>query len=65
MKRRDFLTAATLAPIAGMSSLAAAADSNNGRQEYFEFRQYRLHVGPKKRLVGDFLRKVEIPAMNR
>ncbi|MHC4425891.1 MAG: NIPSNAP family protein [Planctomycetota bacterium] len=64
MKRRDFLTAATLAPIAGISSLAAA-DSDNGSQQYFEFRQYRLHVGSKKRLVGDFLRKVGIPAMNR
>jgi hypothetical protein len=51
--------------MAGMSSLAAAADSAGGNREYFEFRQYRLHVGSKKRQVGDFLRKVGIPAMNR
>lgn len=65
MKRREFLTAASLAGIAGMSSLAAAAEGDDGKQEYFEMRQYRLHVGSKKRLLGDFLRKVGIPAMNR
>ncbi|MHC4750404.1 MAG: NIPSNAP family protein [Planctomycetota bacterium] len=65
MKRREFLTAASFAGLAGMSSLAAAAESSDGKQEYYEFRQYRLHVGSKKRLVGDFLRKVGIPAMNR
>jgi len=65
MKRRDFLTAAGFASIAGASLLTAAADSGDDKQEYFEFRQYHLNVGSKKRLVGDFLRKVGIPAMNR
>lgn len=65
MKRREFLMAASIAPIAGVSSLAAAAESGDGKQQYFEFRQYHLNVGSKKRLVGDFLRKVGIPAMNR
>jgi len=65
MKRREFLTAASIAPIAGVSSLAAAAEGGDGKQQYFEFRQYHLHVGSKKRKVGDFLRKVGIPAMNR
>jgi len=64
MKRREFLAAASIAPIAGVSSLAAA-DNGDGKQQYFEFRQYHLNVGSKKRLVGDFLRKVGIPAMNR
>jgi len=64
MKRREFLAAASIAPIAGASSLAVA-DSGDGKQQYFEFRQYHLNVGSKKRLVGDFLRKVGIPAMNR
>jgi len=64
MKRREFLTAASVPIIAGMSSLAAAEDEDDKR-EYFEWRQYRLHVGSKKRLLGDFLRKVGIPAMNR
>lgn len=65
MKRREFLMAASIAPIAGVSSLAAAAESGDGKQQYFEFRQYHLNVGSKKRMVGDFLRKVGIPAMNR
>ncbi len=65
MKRREFLTAASFAGIASMSSLAAAAEGEDGKQEYFEFRKYRLHVGSKKRLLGDFLRDVGIPAMNR
>ena len=43
----------------------AAADSSDGKQQYLEFRQYHLNLGSKKRLVGDFLRKVGIPAMNR
>ena len=64
MKRREFLAAASIAPIAGVSSLAAA-DSSDGKQQYLEFRQYHLNLGSKKRLVGDFLRKVGIPAMNR
>ena len=65
MERREFLTAASLAGIAGASSLAAAASGDEGKQEYYEFREYRLHVGSKKNLVGDFLRDVGIPAMNR
>ena len=65
MKRREFLTAAGVAGMASVSSLATAAGSDDGNQEYYEFRQYYLHVGSKKRLVGDFLRKVAIPAMNR
>ena len=65
MRRREFLTAASLAPIAGVSSLAAASQGGGGEREYLEFRQYRLHVGSKKNLVGNFLRDVGIPAMNR
>jgi hypothetical protein len=63
MKRREFLAAASIAPIAGMSSLAAAG-SGDGKQQYFEFRQYHLNVGSKKNTVGDFLENVGIPAMN-
>jgi len=65
MKRREFLTAASVAGMAGLSPLAAAAEKKDGEREYYEFRQYRLHVGTKKKVVGDFLRKVGIPAMNR
>jgi hypothetical protein len=63
MKRREFLVAAGFAPIAGISSLTAANNSD-GKQQYLEFRQYYLNVGSKKNMVGDFLQNVGIPAMN-
>jgi hypothetical protein len=64
MKRRDFLAAASIAPLTGVSSVAAA-EAGDGKQQYFEFRQYHLNVGSKKNWVGDFLKNVGIPAMNR
>lgn len=65
MNRRDFLTATSFAGISGMGSLAMAEGSEGNKQEYYELRQYHLHVGPKQRLLGDFLRDIGIPAMNR
>jgi len=62
MKRRQFLTAASAAGIAGLTATASAAQ---GKPEYFEFRKYRTHVGSKKNLVGNFLREIAIPAMNK
>lgn len=64
MKRRDFLAAASITPLTGVNSLAAAG-TGDGKQQYFEFRQYHLNVGSKKNWVGDFLQNVGIPAMNR
>ncbi len=63
MNRREFLTTSGAAGMAGMSSLAVGAGA--GGREYFEFRQYRLHTGSKKNQVGNFLRQVGIPALNR
>lgn len=65
MNRREFLTAGSIAGITGMSFSGATAIGGESKQEYLEFRQYRLHVGSKKRLLGDFLRDAGIPAMNR
>jgi len=65
MNRREFLAVAGSTGVVGASSLAVAAGGDDGKQQYFEFREYRLHVGSKKNLVGDFLREVGIPAMNR
>ncbi len=65
MKRREFLTAAAITGIAGMSPSVLASQNENGEREYLEFREYHLHVGSKKNQVGNFLRRVGIPAMNR
>jgi hypothetical protein len=64
MKRRDFLAAASVAPLTGVSSLAMA-NARDGKQQYFEFRKYHLNVGSKKNWLGEFLKNVGIPAMNR
>jgi hypothetical protein len=66
MKRREFLAAAGIAGMAGVSSSANARERRGeGKREYYELRRYHLHVGSKKNLVGDFLQDVGIPAMNR
>jgi len=65
MNRREFLTAGSLAGITGMSLSATTAMGGESKQEYLEFRQYRLHFGSKKNILGNFLRNVGIPAMNR
>ena len=65
VKRRDFLTTSCVAgamPL-GLASAASAADSDP--RQYLELRRYHLHAGPKKGLVGDFLKDVGIPALNR
>jgi len=61
MKRREFLAAS----LAGAAGLSAAAAAEKDKREYFELRRYRTHVGSKKNLLGNFLREVGIPAMNR
>ncbi len=65
MKRREFLTAAAITGMAGMSSSVIARQNDDGEREYLEFRKYHLHVGSKKNQVGNFLRRAGIPAMNR
>ena len=63
MRRREFLTGVGAASVAGIGSVAMAA--GGGEREYFELRRYRLHGGAKKNMLGNFLRDVGIPAMNR
>lgn len=62
MRRREFL-AGTAAGLAGIN--AAAAGGEQDQQEYYEFRCYQTFPGPKRNLVGDFLRDTGIAAMNR
>lgn len=63
MKRREFLTGLGVAGIAGVGSVATAAGAE--QRDYIELRRYRLHGGEKKNMLGNFLREVGIPAMNR
>jgi hypothetical protein len=65
MRRREFMTAAGLVGMTAMSSFSEAAQSAGSGQQYFEFRKYHLPVGREKNRVGNFLRNVGMPAMNR
>lgn len=65
MKRREFLTTAAITGIAAMSPSVVASQNEGGEREYLEFREYHLQIGSKKNQVGNFLRRVGIPAMNR
>ena len=65
MKRREFL-AAGIAGAAGIESAAASTGkSEKSKRQYFELRQYHVLNRSKIGEVGDFLREVGIPAMNR
>jgi len=65
MKRREFL-AAGIAGAAGINAaVASTGKSEKAKREYFELRQYHLLNRAKTGVVGDFLREVGIPAMNR
>ncbi len=65
MKRREFL-AAGIVGAAGVNAAAASiGKSEKAKRQYFELRQYHLLNRAKTRVVGEFLREVGIPAMNR
>jgi hypothetical protein len=71
MKRRKFFTSALTASCLAtplLMSIESAAINQKGDQpqpEYYELRLYHMLVGPKQKLLNDFLRDVAIPAMNR
>lgn len=62
MKRREFM-AASAAVAAVPAATAAAAEAGAGK-EYYELRTYKLLPGTKK-LMADFVKEAEIPALNR
>jgi hypothetical protein len=64
MNRREFL-AVGMAGVAAVAPTAAAGKTTEGQREFYEWRQYHLRAGSNKNLVGDFLKNVGIPAMNR
>jgi hypothetical protein len=65
MNRREFL-ATGLAGVAvtEVTGDSPAAGGTSGRQ-FYEWRQYHLRTGSNKNRVGDFLREVGIPGLNR
>ena len=66
MKRRDFMAAsclAGLAPLAGVSSAAAADDTS--KKDLYELRLYKLDSVEKQKALVDFFGKAVIPALNR
>ncbi len=68
MKRRNFLTGASLATAASMSGVAAAQSSSktkDGKREFYELRKYHMGPGDKKKLMSAYLRDGLVPALNR
>ena len=66
MKRRDFLTAASLAAIAPINRLSRADTASSKSQlQYYELRKYILKSPEKQKLILDYLTAAEIPALNR
>jgi len=63
MKRREFLLTTG---VVGVSSLAGTAMAGQeGEQQYLELRKITTLLGNKKKILNNFLRDVEIPALNR
>ena len=66
MKRREFLTAASLAAIAPINRLSRADTASSKAQlQYYELRKYILKSPEKQKLILDYLTAAEIPALNR
>jgi len=63
MKRRDFLGASCAAGLVGLNGIARGAEGDG--REYYELRKYRMGVGPKKKVLNNFMRDAALPAFNR
>ncbi len=63
MKRRDFLLTTGVAGVASLTGTAAAGGGE--KQQYLELRKINTLLGNKKKILNNFLRDVEIPALNR
>jgi len=65
MNRREFLATG----IAGVAATDIAGGAQNAggasQRQFFEWRQYHLRTGAARNQVGNFLKNVGIPAMNR
>ena len=66
MKRREFLAGLSIAGVAPLNTIAAAAGkSDETKPEYYEMRQYHLLARQERKIFDDFFRDAAIPAMNR
>ena len=66
MKRREFLAGLSIAGVAPLNTIAAAAGkSDETKPEYYEMRQYHLLARQERKILDDFFRDAAIPAMNR
>src|SRR4030042_2431879 len=65
MNRREFLVTS----VTGLAATNVASSSQSGsgtaQRQFFEWRQFHLRTGTARNLVGDFLKNVGIPALNR
>lgn len=66
MNRRDFVSASVLAGAAPVVGIVTGRDQRieDGRQ-YLEWIHYHQMPGDRRQVLGDYLRDVAIPAMNR
>jgi len=66
MKRRDFLAATCVGTLAVLGENAVAAEkAKKSRKQFYELRRYLIKTNENKKLVLDFLKNAEIPALNR
>jgi len=65
LKRRDFMkNSIAVAAIAGTSG-SFATDAPKNKQEHYELRVYRIKTAEKQAIVGDYIQKALLPALNR
>lgn len=66
MKRREFMTAAGLAGLAPLSSLAMADTGSEGtKKDIYELRLYHFASAAKQQAFDAFLKEAAVPALNR
>ncbi len=65
MNRREFLATGVAGLTATDLTSSSVSAGDGSRPQFLEWRQYHLRTGANKNLVGDFLKKVGIAAMNR
>ena len=61
MKRRNFMAASAVAAAVPAATGTAASDG----KQYIEWREYQLLPGAKKKLINEFVKNAEIPALHR